>query len=357
VGIRIDQERARARLHEAVDWAADASRPVPYEWLEITERVSESRAKTLVAVLGTALLARATDENVDALALKQDFSPTAYSARTLCHQVLVPTSKDSRHPFHLGATGREPLNNQPFFRFDHLESIDRTKWWGDLDYLRDCLRNVNRHGADYAFAALAAFIRSRMAAHGRWAAAIRELVPDHTEVVVLLDELEDFLREGTTDRPLRLQAVVGGLVRLTELEVSAQAVHDPSRHAPGDVHVPDEHEPHWAAEVRGKHVPLHEAVDFVERCASWGTIRSCWVIVLAQEHEPLDRAALAEIAHRRGMLTIVVEDLLELVAAVAGHPSVEPALLNHVGDTILSQLASMRAGAATLNEWRSRWLA
>lgn len=355
MGIRIDQEHARARLLEAVDWAADASRPVPHEWLEITERVAESRAKTLVVVLGTALLARTTDDHVDALALKQDFSTTAYSARTLCHQVLVPVSKDPLRPFHLGATGREPLNNQPFFRFDHLDSIDRTRWEGDLDYLRGCLRELNGRGSDYALGALAAFVRSRMAVQDRWTAAIRELVPDHTEVVALLDELEDFLREGTTDRPLRLQAVVGGLVRLTELEVSAQAVHDPSRHAPGDVHVPDEHEPHWAAEVRGKHVPLHEAVDFVERCASWGTIRSCWLIVLAQDQDPLDRASLAAAAHQRGMLTIVVEDLLELVAAIAGHPSVEPALLNHAGTTILNQLAAMRADEATLTEWRNRW--
>jgi hypothetical protein len=55
------------------------------------------------------------------------------------------------------------------------------------------------------------------------------------------------------------------------------------------------------------------------------------------------------------MLTIVVEDLLELVAAIAGHPSVEPALLNHAGTTILNQLAAMRADEATLTEWRNRW--
>jgi hypothetical protein len=56
------------------------------------------------------------------------------------------------------------------------------------------------------------------------------------------------------------------------------------------------------------------------------------------------------------VLALVIEDLLELVAAIAGHPSMEPALLDHAGTTILNQLASMRADEATLNEWRGRWV-
>ncbi len=355
MGITIDQRRARARLLEAVDWALDGGRPVPGEWLEITEHVSASAAKTMVAFLGTALLARATDDRVDALAIKQNYSEASYSARTLCHSVLVPVSKAPDHPFHLGAMGREPLNNQPFFRFDHVDSIDRARSPDELDYLRDRLRELNQCGSDDALAALAAFLRSRMNAQKVWDEELRALLPGHTEVAALLDNLEDFLREGTPDRPLRLQAVVGGLVRLTNLDVSSQGINDPSRHAPGDVHVPDEREPHWAAEIRGKPVPLHEALDFVNRCATSDSIRSCWLIVLAAGHQPLDRSAINGAGHARGLLTVIVEDLVELVAAIAGHPAIAPGSLNYAGTAILEQLGNMRASQVTLGEWRTAW--
>lgn len=41
-----------------------------------------------------------------------------YSARSLCHSVLVPLSAELG--FSIGVTGREPLNNQPYFRMTRL---------------------------------------------------------------------------------------------------------------------------------------------------------------------------------------------------------------------------------------------
>src|ERR1700693_59468 len=42
----------------------------------------------------------------------------AYSARTLCHTVLVPLAAELG--FNIGVTGREPLNNQPYLRMTRL---------------------------------------------------------------------------------------------------------------------------------------------------------------------------------------------------------------------------------------------
>jgi hypothetical protein len=42
----------------------------------------------------------------------------AYSARTLCHTVLVPLAAELG--FNIGVTGREPLNNKPYLRMTRL---------------------------------------------------------------------------------------------------------------------------------------------------------------------------------------------------------------------------------------------
>jgi hypothetical protein len=42
----------------------------------------------------------------------------AYSARTLCHTVLVPLAAELG--FNIGVTGREPLDNQPYLRMTRL---------------------------------------------------------------------------------------------------------------------------------------------------------------------------------------------------------------------------------------------
>jgi len=66
-------------------------------------------------MLGVALLAKSTDVNVDVFSLKvgKEKDPRAYSARTLAQKVLA--AEANKIGIDLGATGPEPLNNQPFF--------------------------------------------------------------------------------------------------------------------------------------------------------------------------------------------------------------------------------------------------
>jgi len=98
--------------------AVDAS------WIDKIERLSglcEGQARTHIAFIGTEILAKALDRNVDLYAIKPTHAvgnARAYSARTLCHSVLVPLAADIG--FNIGVTGREPLNNQPYFRMTRL---------------------------------------------------------------------------------------------------------------------------------------------------------------------------------------------------------------------------------------------
>jgi hypothetical protein len=161
-GIRLDLAEARRRLEVAVEWAQDPAVALPAEWCERTMEVGRASSRTFVAVLGTALLAKATDLRADTLTLKENTGERAYSARGLCHQVLVPAAVD--FGFHLGATGREPLNNQPFFRYNRVDEIERVPATARpaLDHLVECLRLADRLDREEALQALAAFLRMRM---------------------------------------------------------------------------------------------------------------------------------------------------------------------------------------------------
>ena len=115
--ILLDYNVARERFEEALK-RAKSKADVPQQWQDRTRKVGESPSKTFIAMLGTALLAKATDDRVDPFALKTRAFPTAYSARSLCKDVLVPCAVEAG--IHLGTTGREPLNNQPFFRHERV---------------------------------------------------------------------------------------------------------------------------------------------------------------------------------------------------------------------------------------------
>jgi SacI restriction endonuclease len=107
--ISIDHQDAERVLLEALA-VAKSTATLPIAWLSYTRTVFGLASKTWTPALGTLLLAKAVCEDADALSLKAEPSdPRAYSARGLCHAVLVPAAV--QHGFSIRNTGREPLNN------------------------------------------------------------------------------------------------------------------------------------------------------------------------------------------------------------------------------------------------------
>ncbi len=102
--IQLDYDLARRRFEQALA-LAKSQVTVPSEWMERTQKVGVAPSKTFTAMLGTALLAKATRAEVDPFALKVREIPNAYSARSLCRDVLVPLSVTAG--VHLGTTGRD----------------------------------------------------------------------------------------------------------------------------------------------------------------------------------------------------------------------------------------------------------
>jgi hypothetical protein len=79
-------------------------------------------SKLHIAFFATAILAKTIDPKADLFAIKPENAPgnaNAFSARSLCHSVLVPLSAELG--FSLGVSGREALNNQPYFRMTRLD--------------------------------------------------------------------------------------------------------------------------------------------------------------------------------------------------------------------------------------------
>jgi hypothetical protein len=69
-------------------------------------------------------LPKSVNRKADLYAIKPTHAAdneNAFSARTLCHSVIVPVAAELG--ISLGVTGREPLNNQPYFRMTRASAM------------------------------------------------------------------------------------------------------------------------------------------------------------------------------------------------------------------------------------------
>ncbi|MBV8882780.1 MAG: restriction endonuclease, SacI family [Chroococcidiopsidaceae cyanobacterium CP_BM_RX_35] len=118
--MRLDKVQAVSVLYREATLATTEN--VSADWVKIVEQFSEScqgASKTHIAFLDTAMLAKAVSLQVDVFAVKAGAEgPGAFSARGLGHGVLVPHATELG--INLGVTGREPLNNQPYFRISRV---------------------------------------------------------------------------------------------------------------------------------------------------------------------------------------------------------------------------------------------
>ena len=291
---------------------AQSGRPLPSEWVKRASKVAEGPSKTFTVALGTALLARATHPRIDPLALKESSGRRAYSARTLAHNVLVPAASEFR--FDLRTTGREPLNNQPFFRYDRIDRMERvhTRARESHRYLVTCLRKIERLSQAQAKAALAAFLRDRLEA----AEAIQavELEAVSLGLRELIGQTENFVTNDPEEGK-RGQALVAAAFELAFKAVQTRRVYDPSRRFPGDVQALEGAKVVLACEVRQKPVTASEAVQFAARLERGGVAKGL-IVALHPDQEPLPRAELFDRAEEdHGIMLSIIEGTEELVTS------------------------------------------
>lgn len=305
--MKIDKARAAALLREQAE-AEEAADPDP-AWIAKVERLSqlceEGVSKTHIAFLGTAILAKAMDRRADLFAIKPAHArdnPNAFSARTLCHSVLVPLAAELG--ISLGVTGREPLNNQPYFRMTRLDDGTPVHEGGRaaFDYMVELVREVQALPSEKsALEPLRAFLFVRRQRQPRYVNIEGEasISPEQ-----LIASIQEFVRDES-EGGKRAQAVVAGLLDVFAgpARVESGRINDPSRHYPGDVCIHSASNPDiWekALEVRDKPVSDSDVQIFGKRCIDKG-VREAAVVMVSERQARLDATALSRWASSFGL--------------------------------------------------------
>ena len=259
--------------------------------IEQFSRICDETTLTHIAFLGTAILAKSTTLGVDVWSVKARGSTSgAYSARGLGHGVLVKNAPVLG--INLGVTGREPLNNQPYFQIDRV-SRDTTvhgKARRALDALCDILDELDKFATlDDARAALRAFVFVRRQWNPTYGALTQVAVGLTVERLVNI--VQDFVIEDS-EGGKRAQAVVAGLMDsyAGKERVITSRINDPDRHLPGDVgvRVPSGEEV-WERvfEVRDKIVEVSDLYHFAQKSIDHKVCEAA-VIAVAADQPPLD---------------------------------------------------------------------
>jgi len=230
--------------------------------------------------------------------------------------VKVLVEKAPIYGFHLGRTGPEPLNNQPWFGSDRVDRFENVR--GDaLPFHRDMVRyltDLNSSTEEEAVHALAAFLRERIAfAESERAAADQIVVQEANDLAELTRALAVFLRDDP-EGGRRGQALVAALLDLGHEEVNLAPINDPTGI---DVSLTDEGHLLLAIEVKQKAVDESVALHTAERAAANGADKAL-LVALASDQRPLDRERVRKQgAERHGVTLSVWEGVEELVSEVA----------------------------------------
>jgi hypothetical protein len=349
VGLALDRAQAAARFAEALAIARSCA-AVPDEWVKYTERMHAARSGTFTPMLGTALLAKATDRRVDAFALQEGASHRSYSARGLGHSVLVPQSV--LNGIDLRTRGAEPLNNSPFFREEsvgqHLKVHQRAR--EDLDALLEALTAADFLEGDDAVAALAAFLRTREQLGER--PQLIDPGPGVLGVDDLADAAAGFIA-ADTEGGRRGQAYVAACLDVVFSDVRSGAINDPDARVPGDVVVgTDADAASLSAEAKQKAVTEATIMQFVARIASAGIARAIYA-AFASTQPTLDVDALAQGAlERHGVLLTVLTDPQQLLRAVLLWTSLPlETALREFPSLLAQRLVDFGCATASGEEW------
>lgn len=344
----------RILREEAAKVAQDPGDPT---WIKKVERLSEmcedSGIRTHIAFLGMALLAKSVDRRADLYWIKPKHAKGAeyaFSARSFAHGVLVPLSAELG--FSLGVTGREPLNNQPYFRMTRLDDGTPVHPAGkpSFDYMLSLIKELQEVPSEaIARNALRAFIAVRSRYQKRYGPAVGELTVTPRG---LLLAIEAFVREDS-EGGKRAQAVVAALfdVVVGKERVISDRINDPSRRHPGDVVVIDEETIEKAIEVKDKVATPSDIQLFVRKCIDKGASDAAYVMV-ARTQPHLDEAALQVWSAEFGIGLTLFHGWPDLVTQAlfwAPPPRQEAAIV--VAGRIRERLVGVEAHPESIGKW------
>ncbi len=327
-------------------------------WKKRIQRFSEiceTTSKTHIAFLGTALLAKTVNIGCDSFSVKAgDDSPGAYSARGLAHGVLVPQAP--KLDINLGVTGREPLNNQPYFRIMRVSSDIPVRGNAQvaIDALIELLEIINQlENSDQARKALRAFIYVRRKYRPSYAT-----LTGTTNIISAkkaADVISGFV-SANSEGGKRAQAVVAGLLDLyagTNRVLSGR-INDPDRHLPGDVGVKNIENPkEWdkVFEVRDKAVTEEDVYLFIQKAIE-NNVKEAAVVCAHASQMELDVNQIGAWAKERNVsITFFLgwQNFVEQIAFWSDSPQIEG--LSQIPRLIYDRLIEIEASEEAISSW------
>lgn len=332
----------RQAHHDAAQGAYDGT------WIGLVREVWRFASKTYVPALGTILLAKAVDARVDVGTIKMlPENPHTFSLRNLAHNVLVPLSRELR--FSIRTTGREPLNNQPFFRYSHVDEIDRVSNRTELDRYRHILATHLRPLDETASrSALAAFVRVGIDEHVR-----RDTIPAATGELgarEILIGLTILLREWG---PWTAQALGAVLLESFFPNPMVRRLNDPSRNHPGDVQaIGESGHPVLSLEARTKRVTIGDVLAFSDACER-ADIRRAVILDLSDGPHPLGvDEAISRAWEEHGVALHIIADPPQVLALMAVLGPTDPsALYQTFAERLSYHLAAIEAPEGARVAW------
>lgn len=321
VSISLDHPTAKRILLEEAERAAAGELTDPVgQWRDRVERLGElcphRKSATVIAALGTALLAKATDDRVDVYSLlDRSEGDNSYSARSLADNVWAKNR--ARLGVDLGANGVNPLNNTPFIgktRIDEITGVRNREGWDCFMETMEAVRALP--SSDDARQALRGFILAR----SRSLLQPIDVEPDSGDDLTETDLAElitSFVRENS-EGGRRAQACAAGLLDATfgEAFVSVGVVNDPDRRAPLDISIVDEDgDCVLAFEVKDKPIADHHVVSSIEKTAHDHDVRNLVFVAVAPRQTQRDFGDTIRWAARHGVRATVFFDWLSLLHA------------------------------------------
>lgn len=321
-------------------------------WVPLVEEVWTFEAKTWVPALGTVLLAKSIDSQVDVGSIKvldDEENPNTFSLRSLGHSVLVPMSRELN--FSLRVTGREPLNNQPFYRYDHIKDIKRVGNTQDLDRYKEILyHELAPLNSAEARRALAAFIYVGIREQKK-SDAIAQASGGLTRSQIIQGINELLLIPGAG--PSLVQALGAILVGRVSPTVVTRRVHDPSRDFPGDVQgLESSGSPTVALEARNKQVSESDASIFAAECAQSQISKAIILEITGKPSRLLSSRVAPKIWQRFNVSLIVIDNLNDYLTLSSVLGTEEPRLFYEgFAEDLSGRLAEVDAPAEARMKW------
>lgn len=354
--VKIDFDKARRILEEETDEARAIKTKGP--WVDRARALSEEckdKHRTMIAMLGTALLAKATEIKVDVFSLRvgDDQDSNTYSARALCKEVLA--AEAPRLGIDLGVSGREPLNNQPFFgkpRVSRKMNV-RADAESALACLCDALEALDKVRTEReARTALRSFIQVRE--RKRSVIEVEEGEGDNLTESDLAALIDDFVSEDS-EGGKRAQAVAAGLLDAMQGKerVRASRVNDPSRRMPGDVGLLSDRGADFERvfEVRDKPITEQDLNSLIDRIRG-AAVTKVGMLAVSRRQKPLDPARAISRGESRSIRLGVYFGWTDFVKEVLFWSKLPCLSVGPAYRAIAVRLAELEVSPTGLNRWK-----